>query len=247
MNRYLQTLVLSTTCLPFLVGCHALGPGLDPANTDLQTKLASVPGTLNQSTSLGEGKLELLIESATAAEDRGDYPLAFQQYHQVVGQDPKHFRGNRRLAALHAKRGEPDKAIERFEALLSDHPARTELICDYAYALYLADRFEAADRQLQAALRIDPELMRARGLRGMILARSNDKEQAIHEFTQAGIRQEEIHANLALAMILNGDTESATTSIEAAESLNPSRELSQRLTQYRQAISQAGSSLDAAN
>ena len=89
--------------------------------------------------------------------------------------------------------------------------------------------------------------MRARGLRGMILARSNDKEQAIHEFSQAGIRQEEIHANLALAMILNGDIEAATTSIKAAESLNPSRELTQRLAQYRQAISQAGNSPDAAN
>ena len=184
---------------------------------------------------------ELLVESAIAAEERGDYSLAFSQYRQALTDNPDHLHGNRRLAALHAKRGETNESINLFANLILKHPRNPELLCDYAYALYLDDQFPQADQELQKALTLNPELMRARGLRGMILARTGEIDRAVSEFADAGIRKAEIHANIALAMLLNGDTAAAKTSLDNAERFQAKQETRDRIEQYRMAITQIDS------
>jgi len=184
---------------------------------------------------------ELLVESAIAAEERGDYSLAFSQYRQALTDNPDHLHGNRRLAALYAKRGETTESINLFAALILKHPRNAELLCDHAYALYLDDQFPQADQELQKALTLNPELMRARGLRGMILARTGEIERAVSEFADAGIRKADIHTNIALAMLLNGDTAAAKNSLDNAERFQPKQETRDRIEQYRMAIMQIDS------
>jgi len=224
--------------LPVMLGCQSFNH---------QAKLGSIlqaPKPIAHQHSSGHEitsseQADLLVESAIAAEERGDYQLAFSQYRQVIYDNPDHLQGNRRLAALHAKRGETTESVDLFSKLILNHPSDPELLCDYAYSLYLADQFPQADQELQKALAIKPELMRARGLRGMIFARNGDIDRAILEFTDAGIRKAEVHANIALAMLRNGDIEAASASLNSAENFHPKQETQNRIQRYRVAIKSA--------
>ena len=83
---------------------------------------------------------------------------------------------------------------------------------------------------------MEPELMRARNILGMIFARTGEVSLAIAEFTQTGVPQSEVHANVAFAMLLNGDAEAAASSVKLAESLQPSNDLQIRLAGFRDSI-----------
>jgi|GEM_PF-5207649 len=200
---------------------------------------ASMQTTSNdrQAVTTGE-KVELLIESAAAAEDREDFETAFAQYDKALSFDPGHATATRRLAALYAKRGDAAKSSQLFVALIAAQPRDAELLCDYAYALYLTDRFDNAESQLNLALEINPELIRARNLHGMIYARSGEIELAKQQFASTGIRKAEIHANIALAQLLSGDAVGAEKSIEAAKAFGPNHELSIKLSDYQAALKQ---------
>jgi len=193
---------------------------------------------------VNEKTIALRLAVAAAAESRGDEKIAIQSYEELLELDPGNTQCLHRLALLHGKRGATGKSTELFKAALAKDTRNAELCCDYGYALYLAGDFDEASQQLRHAIELEPELNRARNILGMILARTNQQELAISEFSLARVPMSEAYANLALAMLLNGDAEAAERNIRIAESLRPSSELQGRLTVYRtsiQAIEESGS------
>ena len=189
--------------------------------------------TPQKSVDVNPQAIALLYAVASAAENRGDIQVAIENYEKLLKADPEHSRAMRRLALIHGKRGASTKSTELFKAAIQFEPRNAELQCDYGYALYLAEDFSEAERQIRTSIAMEPELKRARNILGMILARGGEIESALSEFATAKVPRSEAYANIALAMLLNGDTESAKEHILLAESMKPSAELKTRLAEYR--------------
>jgi tetratricopeptide (TPR) repeat protein len=189
---------------------------------------------------LNEKAIALRFAVASAAETRGDEQVAIDNYEKLLLEDPSHTKALRRLALLYGKRGSSQKSTELFKAAIENDTRDAELCCDYGYALYLAGSFTEAEKQLKAAIVLEPELNRARNIIGMIMARTDQHELAIREFTCANVPRSEAYANIALAMLINGDIVAAEENIRMAESLGPSKELQERLGQYRNSMDAIG-------
>lgn len=179
---------------------------------------------------------ELLSAVAAAAEARGDHAEAIGHYESVLKSSPEDGQAAWRLAVLYARRGLTEPSLESFQRAVEINPKDPELRCDYAYSLYLGERFDQAELQIMESVKLEPELIRARNILGMILARKGDAEGAMREFTLAKVPPSEAHANIAFAMLLNGDSMAAEKRIAFAESMQPSRKLASRLAAYRDSI-----------
>lgn len=178
----------------------------------------------------------LILAVAATAEARGDDQVATENYEKVLQRAPGNLQAMRRLGLLHARRGNSGKSIEMFRAATAIEPDDAELRCDFAYSLYLGGEFDEAKAHVRKSIEMEPELMRARNILGMIFARTGEVSLAIAEFTQTGVPQSEVHANVAFAMLLNGDTEAAASSVKLAQALQPSNDLQIRLAGFRDSI-----------
>jgi tetratricopeptide (TPR) repeat protein len=228
--------LLYCTMLVIPVGCQT--PSFLASPTGISSAVLDTPAatpTKNDSDTKRQTSALILAVAATA-EARGDDQVAIQNYEKVLQRTPDNMQAMRRLGLLHARRGNSEKSIEMFRTATALQPGDAELRCDFAYSLYLGREFDEAKTQVQMSIEMEPELMRARNILGMILARTGEVNLAIAEFTQTGVPQSEVHANVAFAMLLNGDTEAAASSIKLAESLQPSDDLQIRLAGFRDSI-----------
>lgn len=91
-------------------------------------------------------------------------------------------------------------------------------------ALYERGKMEAATRQLQEALRIDPQNFLARGQLGIIAARQGKVDEAIAQLREA-LRIEPTYAkgcnNLGRALLDRGNLDEAITYLARAVTINP--------------------------
>lgn len=180
--------------------------------------------------------IALMYAVASAAENRGDDQVAIEHYEKLLTEDPEHSQAMRRLALIHGKRGACTKSTELFNVAIQLEPRNAELRCDYGYALYLAEDLVEAENQIRKSIEMEPEFTRARNILGMVLARDGKIKSALGEFEAAKVPQSEAYANIALAMLLNGDAKIAEEHILLAESMNPPTDLKARLAEYRNAI-----------
>lgn len=222
--------------LAVFVGCQS------PMLVDSSTLLSQT--LLEQSKTVPENKpaessleqAELLSAVAAAAETRGDHGEAIEHYEKVLKSSPDDGHAAWRLGVLYARRGLTEQSLEMFQRAVESNPEDPELRCDYAYALYLGERFDQAELQIKESVQLEPELIRARNILGMILARNGDAHGAMREFTLAKVPPAEAHANIAFAMLLNGDPVAAMKRIQLAESMQPTRKLASQLAAYRDSI-----------
>ena len=179
---------------------------------------------------------ELHAAMSQAAEKRGDREAALKAYQRAreLGSDKTDTL--HRMAVLHDKQGESVKAEELYEAVLAQEPENYEAHCDYGYSLYLRHEWDKSDVHLREAIRLKPDLSRARNILAMKLARSGHVAEAMAEFARGGVPQAEAHANIALAMILEGKDTQAKHQMTIAASLESSARMKERLDTYRQAL-----------
>ena len=183
-----------------------------------------------------EDKAELHIAMAKAAEERGDQEAALKAYQRARELGVESPETLHRIALLHDRRGESVESAKLYEKILAEAPENYEVHCDYGYSLYLRQNWPDSESHLREAIRLKPDLSRARNNLAMLLARTGQTDAAMTEFARAGVPQAEAHANIGLAMILEANIDEATRHMTLAASLDSSNQMQQRLATYRGAL-----------
>jgi tetratricopeptide (TPR) repeat protein len=90
------------------------------------------------------------------------------------------------------------------------------------YSLYLQSRWPEAEMNLQQALAIQPNHVRAHNNLGMLLARIGRPQEALSEFHLAGCRDADAYVNLAFALTLEQHWPEARQHYQHALQADPS-------------------------
>ena len=219
-------------------GCEATKSLLvkKPVRTTADT-IVSANGPLSKPTPLSDqDKAEIHVAMANAAEERGDVEAALKGYQRARELGIESPETLHRMALLHDRRGESADSAQLYEAALAKEPNNCEVHCDYGYSLYLRQNWAESEAHLREAIRLKPDFNRAHNNLAMLLARTGQTDLAMAEFARAGVRQAEAHANIGLAMILEGNGPEATRHMTLAASLDPSNQMQERLATYRGAL-----------
>ena len=83
--------------------------------------------------------------------------MEVDHWRDVVLRDPANAAARRRLAKVHEARGETMLAVEQLEAARAATPWDIDLIVELGTALTAQRRFDAAERELRRALKLQPD------------------------------------------------------------------------------------------
>lgn len=83
--------------------------------------------------------------------------MEVDHWRDVVLRDPANAAARRRLARVHEARGEAMLAVEQLEAARAATPWDIDLIVELSSALTAQHRFDAAERELRRALKLQPD------------------------------------------------------------------------------------------
>jgi Tfp pilus assembly protein PilF len=89
--------------------------------------------------------------------DGATLQMEVEHWRDVVLRDPANAAARRRLARVHELRGEPMLAVEQLEAARAATPWDIDLIVELGAALTAQRRFDAAERELRRALKLQPD------------------------------------------------------------------------------------------
>ncbi|MEP6904069.1 MAG: tetratricopeptide repeat protein, partial [Actinomycetota bacterium] len=89
------------------------------------------------------------------------------------------------LAAVFAKQEKFEKASENFGRALYLAPDRADIRADYALTLAMLKRSDEAQKQIEEAIRQNPNLFTAYNVQGLIYLEQNKKDEAIRQFEKA--------------------------------------------------------------
>jgi Tfp pilus assembly protein PilF len=163
-----------------------------------------------------QSQIELQIAFAKAAEGRGETKHALSVYEELAKSNQATAEVHHRAALIYDHKGDSAQAERHYLASLKLAPGQATVLCDYGYSLYLDESLELSEVQYRDAIKSDPQYMRARANLGMLLARTDRMDEALHQFALAGLSEGESHHNIALAATENGNSHIAVTALERA-------------------------------
>jgi cytochrome c-type biogenesis protein CcmH/NrfG len=134
------------------------------------------------------------------------------------------------LAELLLENGNPGKAAEHLQKLISRNPGDPRPCVGMAEARFQQQNFSDADSFLERALELDPRQIRGHLLRGKIEQARGNRRRAMEDFYQVlAFEPDHVEAKLLLAELhfQQGDARHAApllrSIIETAEAANPQR------------------------
>lgn len=141
-----STLLIALCSTGFIFGCAT-----NPANSAFGSSDSisiSLKKFIDTAQSLYKRGRELQRESRiTEAE---------QYYQQALSVEPQHMDTQNALAALHASRGDVDRAISLLSMLAEAHPEVAHVHANLGYAYYLKGQYVLAQESLERATMLDP-------------------------------------------------------------------------------------------
>jgi tetratricopeptide (TPR) repeat protein len=130
------------------------------------------------------------------------------------------------LGSLEARRGRPQKAIERYEAVLAKAPERFTTRVDLAIVLIQEREFARAETELERAVKTAPEDARAQMTLGNLLRKRRDLDGAIEHLaraTELDATSTDAWNNLGVSYEQAGRLEEALAAYQKASELAPKR------------------------
>ena len=167
---------------------------------------------------------EFAAANSRLAEERGDVEGAKEMYHEAIRINPRNSDAFWRLALLHIREKEFDLATAAFEKALEADAQNPALCSDFGYHLYLAGDLERAEYYLRNTVRLSPSDKRACNNLGLVLAARGKDEESLAAFLDAGCSEAEAQSNLAIAQLLRLDSSTASESLKASLSLDPTNQ-----------------------
>jgi DNA-binding winged helix-turn-helix (wHTH) protein/Tfp pilus assembly protein PilF len=101
------------------------------------------------------------------------------EFDRALALDPSYVTARHWRAFLFLARGDLERAIEEIERARQLEPLSRILATDGAHILYFARRYEAAELQIDATLKLDPHFGQAYNVKAEILAATGRPEEAL--------------------------------------------------------------------
>lgn len=157
---------------------------------------------------------------AKLLESQGQTERAGKLYRELARLDPKDAEPPHLLALLEAMQGRSEQAGEYFEQALKLAPRDVDLLNDYGYWLYEADRLDDAERQLMLALQVNPEHKQAINNLALVVGRRGRFDESLALFKRVG-SDAEAHSNVAYVYAQLGQLKAARAHYVKALELDP--------------------------
>lgn len=223
---HVRNLTFLTLVLVSMVGCQHL------ARNPIAEVATMLPRSLAGSTRLpGARKIskaekvraqaDLRFAMAQSLDSAGDYDGAERYYQAVVDKDDSHVVALHRLAVLYDQKGDVIASQPLYKRALKERPNDPDILCDQGYSFYLQRNWEAAESSLRKALELQPDLARAHGNLGLVLARTKRNPEAHDHFLRGGCAPAEAHCNIAFALSVEGDIAAAQQEYALALQADP--------------------------
>lgn len=164
------------------------------------------------------------LTTAREMEAHGDLTAAIEQYERARRMDPRRAGIHARLAELHQRVGNRDRAEAEYAAALREADREdthnAELWNDYAGFQLEQRRLEEAERSARRALELEPEHPRAWSTLALSLAEQERYEESRAAFAKA-VAPAAAHNNLAIILARQGKSDEARREFAAALRLDP--------------------------
>lgn len=151
---------------------HRGDPGR--AAEELERLLTRVPGTFVWTTELGHARADL-----------GDWDAAERAYGEARSIDPHALAPLFDLGIVALRRGAPDRALERFDAVLASDPRHLQALVNRGAALEALGRRDEAEGSYRRATEVDPTSALAWFDLGAILAARGRTAAAVDAYERA--------------------------------------------------------------
>jgi Tfp pilus assembly protein PilF len=174
------------------------------------------PGLFGSKPNTRQAQIDLAFVAAEQHEAKQEYRDAMSKYQEVLKADSKNAIAHHRLALIACRLAASKQAHDHFEAAMKITPKDTDLVADYAYWNYLNGQYPQASELVETGLKRNPESERLHGLKGLLLSREHQFEQAEHSFVLSGCTMQQAWANIGHILLLEGDVQTAAIWIERA-------------------------------
>ncbi|MGC1273855.1 MAG: tetratricopeptide repeat protein [Planctomycetaceae bacterium] len=169
----------------------------------------------------GGSPIDLELSLARTLERDGDPARAAAAYRQILHRYPEQPVANHRLAVVLDQSQRFDESRPLYEKAMALSPKNPELLCDYAFSLYSQNELPRAEELLRQAIDVSPGHLRSHNHLGLVLARTNRRDEAVGAFHAAGCTAAEAHENIALVLSIDGHLAEARTEYLAALAAAP--------------------------
>jgi len=158
--------------------------------------------------------------------NNGDFHMAFVQYEKYLSLDPGNVRVwyKKGLVLLAADLNQD--AVKEFEALSQAHPRYAPAYEGLGQAHFRMKQYPEAEKHLQKALEIDPNLWKSHNYLGTLYDRQQRYDEAVREYVAAiGLKPELglLYHNLGVSYYLAGSNQDAIHAFQKAIDKNHTR------------------------
>jgi tetratricopeptide (TPR) repeat protein len=226
MKRWLWALVVGTCSVQG--GCAFFSQPLTTFTTDrVQEKPLSESGGLTSQAKAKaqepelppEKSAKLCLATADEMDKAGHLDQAIAQCELARQHNPKQPGVGRKLAALYARAGQFDKAVDEYQKELAKTPKDADLLNDLGYCYYEKQDYPQAEKYLRQAIAAKASLQRAHANLGLALGRQEKWKESLDEFKKAGSLGA-AHANLAAMYHAAGQDDNARRECQIALGLD---------------------------
>ena len=169
------------------------------------------------------------LARAKEMEDAQRYPEAITLYEKARMTEPGAGDvATRRLAVLHLRLNDLDRADQEYQLLLKTSPRDPDLLCALGDLNYRRGHFGLAEKMLNDALSRKPDHAKALATLGMTLAhraQGSDYSDSIEAFKKVGFSEAEAYCKVAFVMKVNNKLDDAVRAYQTALAKDPNLEM----------------------
>jgi tetratricopeptide (TPR) repeat protein len=219
-------------------GCQSVS-NQGASNSFVSATSAPTPENVKERELPAAESAKLCFATAEKLEQGGKFAEAISLYEKARKEDSRiGVQATRRLAALHDRTGNFDKALEEYNRGLRDNPRDAELLNNLGYGYYCRGQWTAAEKQLRLAVSVDVKMTSAWNNLGMALAQQGRYDESLTAFEKA-VSKAQARCNLAYIQATQMKNDEARQNYERALQLEPGLQIArialQKLGQPRPA------------
>lgn len=170
LTRHVWTVAAAVTA----AGCALFAIIFYPRGIDYEAQLAHAAARYDA---------YVLLDDGITAQTQGDLATAREKYEASLAIDEDLYRAQLMMGELELREGNVEEAIARFDTALALWEHQADALNSRAVAKWRNGDERGALRDLQRALRLNPNFLRAQTNRALIRLAAGDREEAQSELT----------------------------------------------------------------
>lgn len=228
-----RNLLLGAMLLTFVAGCRTASRN-GPESLLVPPQSSSVPDGSPRAAAKELPKAEAVrvcLATASTLAQKGQDREAIGLFEKAYRLDPSRTDIHRRLAVLHDRQDDFQKAMEEYEKAVRAEPKNPHVRNDIGYSNYCRGRFAEAEKSLREAVRLDPKLKIAWTNLGLTLAQQGRIDESHEAFSKA-VPPAQAWSNIGFILMAQGKKEEAREAYHRALDLDPDLPRSREALSY---------------